>query len=140
MVQPPRFTSSDKNQVCRLHKSLYGLKQAPRAWHDKLKQALHQFGFAPSKCDPSLFVHSSLGVQIFALVYVDDILITRSATSVIHDLICKLHATFSLKHMGKPDYFLGQEVKYQANGSIILTQANISEIYSTKLLCLISKA
>lgn len=122
MVQPLGFISSDKTQVSKLHKSLYGLKQAPRAWYDRLKIALHQFGFTLSKCDPSLFVHSSLDVQLFALVYVDDSLITGSATSLIHDLIRKLHATFALNHMDKPDYFLGIEVKYQANGSIILTQ------------------
>lgn len=83
---------------------------------------LHQFGFTPNKCDPSLFVYSSQGVQLFVLVYVDDILITGPTTSLIHDLIKKLNATFALKHLGKPDYFLGLEVKYQPNESVILTQ------------------
>lgn len=61
-------------------------------------------------------------MQLFALVYVDDILITGSAGALIHDLIKKLNKTFAFKHMGKPDYFLAIEVKYQSNGSVLLTQ------------------
>lgn len=45
---------------------------------------------------------------MFALVYVDDILITGSSPA--------------LKHLGKPDYFLGLEVKYLPNGSVLLNQ------------------
>lgn len=76
----------------------------------------------PSKYDHSLFVNQQTGVCLFALVYVDDILITVSSSPLIHDLITKLHNKFSLKKLGKPEYFLGIEVKYQANGSLILTQ------------------
>lgn len=54
----------------------------------------------------------------------DDILITRSFTILIQNLVTKLHATFALKYMGTPNYFLGLEVHYQSNGSILLTQAN----------------
>ena len=122
MTQPPGFEHHDKTLVCKLNKALYGLKQAPRAWYEKLHQALLHFGFLPSKCDHSLFVYQQTDVCLFALVYVDDILITGSSSPLIHDLINKLHNKFALKKLGKPEYFLGIEVKYQANGSLILTQ------------------
>lgn len=122
MMQPPGYVSTDKSQVCKLHRSLYGLKQAPRAWHDRLKLALKQFGFSPSRCDSSLFIHTSKGVQLFALVYVDDILITGSSPSLIQDLINKLNKEFALTKMGRPDYFLGLEFKYLPSGSVLLSQ------------------
>lgn len=65
-------------------------------------------------------------------MYVDDILITGSTTSLISDLIRKLNATFALKHLSKPDYFLGLEVKYQENGSIVLTQNKYIRYLLTK--------
>ena len=68
--------SSNKNQVCRLHKAIYGLKQAPRAWFDKLKATLLSFNFSSRKCDPSLFVFSENASVVYILVYVDAIIIT----------------------------------------------------------------
>lgn len=127
MMQPQGFESFDKAMVCKLNKALYGLKQAPRAWYEWLTQALLLFGFKASKCDPSLFVYNHNGITLYALVYVDDILITGSSSKLVADLISKLNSNFALKHLGKPDYFLEIEVKYLDNGSIILTQ--------TKYIC-----
>lgn len=42
---------------------------------------------------------------------------------LIHDLIQKLQTQFALKHLGKPSYFLGIEVKYLSNGSLMLSQS-----------------
>lgn len=113
---------------------------SPRAWHDKLNQVLHQFGFLPSKCDPSLFIHSRPGVQLFALVYVDDILITWSSKVLIHDLIQKLNTSFAFKHLGEPDYFLGLELKYLPMDQSYLLKISTLETYSTRLLWMIVKA
>jgi histone deacetylase 1/2 len=123
MTQPPGFISSDSSLVCRLHRALYGLKQAPRAWYDRLTQALILFGFQPSKCDPSLFVYNHKGITLYVLVYVDDILLTGSSSTLLQDLISKLNSQFALKHMGKPDYFLGIEVHHLPNGNMLLTQS-----------------
>jgi histone deacetylase 1/2 len=123
MSQPPGFISSDKTPVCKLHKALYGLKQAPRAWYDRLTQALVSFGFHSSRCDPSLFVYNHKGVTMYVLVYVDDILLTGSSSTILHDLIAKLNSQFALKHMGRPDYFLGIEVQYLPSGNLLLTQS-----------------
>lgn len=123
MQQPQGFESPDKSLVCKLNWALYGLKQAPRAWYERLTQALLKFGFRAIRCDPYLFIISNHGVTLYALVYVDEILITGSCSKLITALIDKLNATFSLKQLGRPDYFLGIEVKYLPNGSMLLTQS-----------------
>ena len=83
MRLPPGFRVEDKNKVCRLHKSLYGLKQAPRCWFAKLTGALTEYGFIQSIPDYSLFVFDQDGIQIYVLIYVDDLIITGSSPEMI---------------------------------------------------------
>nr|KYP50410.1 Retrovirus-related Pol polyprotein from transposon TNT 1-94 [Cajanus cajan] len=123
MSQPPGFESSDKTLVCKLHKAIYGLKQAPRAWFDKLKTTLFQLNFQISKCDPSLFVYSHDNNVIYILVYVDDIIITGNNSSTLQNIIAQLNSAFSLKDLGRLDFFLGIEVKSNTDGSLTLTQS-----------------
>ncbi|GJP30992.1 hypothetical protein CLOM_g7574, partial [Closterium sp. NIES-68] len=52
MRQPPGFDDGS-HRVCRLKKSIYGLKQAPRQWYLKFDEALMDFGFERSECDPA---------------------------------------------------------------------------------------
>lgn len=68
-------------------------------------------------------MYHNKGIQLYASVYVDDILITGSSPQLVQDLITKLQSHFALKHLGKPEYFLGIEVKYLTNGSLFLTQS-----------------
>lgn len=123
MVQPPGFVDSNKSLVCKLNRALYGLKQAPRAWYERLHGALLQFGFKSSKCDPSLFTYTNGNTRIYTLVYVDDIILTGSFSSMITELITKLNAKFALKQLGVLDYFLGIEVKHTDRGTLVLSQA-----------------
>lgn len=110
---------------------LYGLKKAPKSWYEKINQTLFQFGFMSSKCDQSLFIYNHQGITLYALVYVDDILITWSSSTLIHKLTCKLHDKFTFKNIGKLEYFLDIKVKYQADGYLLLTQTKyIKDIIS----------
>jgi len=83
MTQLPGFEVGDRSLVCKLNKALYGLKQAPRQWFDGLKSTLLQFGFVFSKYDSSLFIYRHQNHIVYLLVYVDDIIITGSSTSLI---------------------------------------------------------
>jgi histone deacetylase 1/2 len=123
MTQPQGFETSDSTLVCKLNKALYGLKQAPRQWFDKLTSTLIQFGFKTSKCDPSLFIFTKDKHVVYLLVYVDDIIITGSSTTLVQTLVQKLDSAFSLKQLGELDYFLGIEVKNLSDGSLLLTQS-----------------
>lgn len=61
------------------------LKQPPCTWFDWLNDALYSFGFLSTKSNSSLFTSHTQAFS-YILVYVDDILITRSDTKVIASL------------------------------------------------------
>jgi histone deacetylase 1/2 len=122
MQQPPGFEDARyPSYVCKLQRSIYGLKQSPRAWYARLSQRLHELGFVSSKADTSLFIFSRDGVQIYMLVYVDDIVIAGSTPKVVDRLVRSLMDTFPIKDLGKLDYFLGLEASYNSGG-MVLTQ------------------
>jgi hypothetical protein len=91
---------------------------------------LQSLGFIPSKADISLFIYVKGSVTIYVLVYVDDIIVTRSSSAVIDALLANLRSEFGLKDLGDLHYFLGIEVKPTTDG-ILLSQ----EKYATDLLC-----
>ena len=122
MTQPPGFVASDSSLVCRLHRALYGLKQAPRAWFLKLSAALNQFGFSNTKSDSSLFVRITPTSSVYALVYVDDILLTGSDPAEVSSLITSLNKVFTLKDLGEMSFFLGLEAHHLSSGTILLNQ------------------
>jgi hypothetical protein len=100
MHQPPWYVDSSKpDHVCKLDKTLYGLKQAPRAWYSRLSNKLKALGFKASKADTSLFIYNKKDVMIFLLVYVDDIIVTSSCSSVIDALLKDLNTKFALKDL-----------------------------------------
>lgn len=109
MTPPEGFDCLFQGKVCKLNKSLYGLKQAPRHWNEKLKFAMIVFGFAQSLHDYSLFIYVKDSVSVFALVYVDDILLTGNCHSVIDSFKRYLDDKFKIKDLGILHYFLGIE-------------------------------
>ena len=93
MEQPPRFVAQGEiKKVCRLRKSLYSLKQSSRAWFGKFNQAVEEFGMDKSKSDHSVFYRNSSSCIIMLVVYVDDIIITRSDSKGISSLKSFLHS------------------------------------------------
>ncbi|KAJ0581064.1 putative RNA-directed DNA polymerase [Helianthus annuus] len=129
MKQPPGFVDPSKpNHVCLLHKSLYGLKQAPRAWFNRLTTALQQLGFHGSKTDPSLFILNSRGHLVYALIYVDDIIITGNNDQTVSHIIQRLSSMFAIKDLGPLHYFLGIEVVRNDLDLILSQQKYISDL------------
>jgi hypothetical protein len=129
MAQPPRFVHPQKPKVVRLLKNaLYGLKQAPRAWFSQLSGWLLEFGFPASKADSSLFLYTSAGVRLMALVYVDDIILTGYSLAALDNLFSLLSAAFPIKDLGALSYFLGVEVSRTATGLHLSQQRYISNL------------
>lgn len=60
--------------------------------------------------DVSLFIYSSVIDRVYLLVYVDDILIMGSNSSLVEDLLAKLAGAFKICDMGRPHLFLGAEM------------------------------
>jgi hypothetical protein len=109
MTQPPGFVSKahPSDFVCRLRKSLYGLKQAPRAWNERFTSFLPSLGFQASLADSSLFLqHSSHGTLIL-LLYVGNIILTGSHSSLFSSVIAALSQEFDLTDLGPLHHFLG---------------------------------
>lgn len=114
----------------------YCLKQGPRQWFHRSQHTLHQLGFASSTCNSSLFIYRNQSQVVYFLVYVDDIIITGTSTALIQSITQKLHAAFSLKELGELDYFLGPEVKYLPDSSLIMTQTKyiIDLLHKTNII------
>lgn len=90
-VQPAGFVDPTRPcDVCRLNKSLHGLKQAPRAWYDRFATHLLSLGFHGAKSDTSLFVYRRGSATVYLLLYVDDIILTASSASLLHQVISAL--------------------------------------------------
>jgi transposase InsO family protein len=117
MEQPRGFVdSAHPHHVCKLHKAIYGLKQAPRAWFTRLSQALFELGFHSSSVDTSLFIYFHSSVTLYLLVYVDDILITGTDTTVLHSIIKQLQSVFAMKDLGDLGFFLGMQAHRDSTG------------------------
>ncbi|GKB71616.1 ribonuclease H-like domain-containing protein [Tanacetum coccineum] len=106
MLPPPGFFKKSE----RLIKSLYGLKQAPRQLNQKLLEALLEAGFEQSKNDHSVFIKNKGDVNLYLLVYVDDLVITGNNNGEIDNFKSFLNKKFKIKDLRKLKYFLGIEV------------------------------
>lgn len=78
-------------------------------------------GFSTSQADSSLFTFIRSSLQIYFLVYVDDIVIAGFDTTAIDMLPSTLRADFPIKDLGRQHYFLGVKVHHSPSG-ILLTQ------------------
>lgn len=123
MKQPLGYVDPNfPSHVCKLERSLYSLKQAPRAWFKRLHDYLITVGFKPSKTDVSLFINSCGGRQVYLLVYVDDILIMGRDENLVTSVLHKLSATFKIRDLRSPHFFLGIET-VQSKDGLVLSQA-----------------
>ena len=116
MKLPPGFEASDPKKVCRLRKSLYGLKQAPRCWFAKLTAALKAYGFVQSYSDYSLFSFVRGTVELYVLIYVDDMIVSGSDSDALDVFKQYLSSCFHMKDLGVLRYFLGIEIARSAEG------------------------
>ena len=135
MHQPPGFVDPEKpNHVRLLKKSLYGLKQSPRAWFQRFTQYATKIGFKNSKSDTSLFVYRQGSELAYLLLYVDDIILTASSSTILRSILSSLKSEFSMTDLGLLHYFLGISVRMDNNGSS-WTNETTRQIYYIALIC-----
>src|SRR5882757_5280586 len=122
MEQPPGYVQNNSSLVCRLKKSLYSLKQAPRAWYAKMNSFLLDTGFSRCHSDPNIYT-KKIGNHLFILVlYVDDLILTRSDPKLITHVKSSLKQNFEMSDLGHLHYFLGLQV-LQTKEGIFLSQS-----------------
>lgn len=88
LIQPDGFVKKgEEHLVCRLNKSLYGLKQAPRSWYEKIDSFFLMHGYKQSKNYPNFYsVFNDEGTTLLISLYVDDLIMTRSANNLIEEI------------------------------------------------------
>ena len=129
-MRPPPGYSSPPGLVCKLQKSLYGLRQAPPNWFAKLSSALLAFGFVQNKAEYSLFSYIRGSVSLFVLLYVDDLVIASSSSSLLASLKEYLGSCFHMKDLGPLKYFLGIEVARKPEGMFLCQRKYALDILS----------
>jgi hypothetical protein len=102
--------SAHLDHVCHLNKSLYGLKQAPRSWYSRFASHILSLEFIGAQSDASLFVYQHGSNTAYLLLYVDEIVLTASSTSLLRWIIDALTAEFAMKDLGSLHHFLGVSV------------------------------
>lgn len=110
-------------KVKRLLKSLYGLKQSPRQWYLLLKQSLLSFGFQLVDSDSNTFFRGYGVNRVFAVVYVDDILIMSTNKEQLEQIKKAILDTYSGKDFGEVKKFLGLNITYDRLNGIIKLDA-----------------
>ncbi|WVZ62807.1 hypothetical protein U9M48_012509 [Paspalum notatum var. saurae] len=139
--QPPGFVDpSAPDHVCLLQKSLYGLKQAPRAWYQWFATYIRCLGFVPAVSDTSLFVYKEGTGTAYLLLYVDDIVLTASSSTLLQTIMGCLPSEFAVTNLGTLHHFLGISVTRSSDGLFLsqrqyaldlLQRAGMAECHST---------
>lgn len=108
-------------KVWRLHKALYGLKQAARAWFAKLRDAMIDHHFTPSKHEPCLFFGGQGTDRVYVMFHVDDAIIVGNRPAVDRakgSVACM----FEVKDLGEARHFLGMTIARTGSGGYSLKQ------------------
>lgn len=122
VTQPEGFEKKgQEHKVFKLSKALYGLKQAPRAWNACLDAYLKNLGFKRCPQEYSVYTREKNGNTLIIGVYVDDLLVTGSASDDVEDFKKEMNAKFDMSDLGLLSYYLGIEVS-QFNNHISLSQ------------------
>ena len=89
---------SKRDNECRLRKASCGLKQTPQAWFGRFAKAMNDMELQQSQGDHTVFVKCShMGKLIIAIVYIDDITVTRDDSKEIERLKKKLAKEIKIK-------------------------------------------
>ena len=99
----------------------------------RLSTKLLQLGFQASKADVSLFMFNKGGLQMYILIYVDDIIIMSSSSSATDCLLIQLEAEFAVKDLGTLGYFLGIEVHHTSTGLILRQHKYIQDLLQPQI-------
>lgn len=77
------------------------------------------FSFINIKSDTSLFIYRQGADMAYLLLYVDDIVLTASYTTLLQQVIATLRSEFAMTDLGVVNYFLGIVVTRDSHGRFL---------------------
>jgi histone deacetylase 1/2 len=87
---------------------------------------LATIGFKATRSDSSLFTFSRGSDAAYLLLYVDDIVLTASSTTLLQRIVAQLTGEFAMKDLGALHYFLGIRVT-RTDAGFFLSQSQYAE-------------
>ena len=107
---PDGVTVAPGCNCIRLNKALYGLKQSPREWYDNINSYLQSLNFKRLQSEHCLYIYSQNEEICLISLYVDDLIIAGTDTSVTTRVKDNLKQRYSMKDLGNVDEILGCRV------------------------------
>ena len=124
MLPPKGLTGIPEGHVLELKKSLYGLKQSPRNFNKDLNTTLLDIGFTRCTSDTCIYTKTVNNLDVYAAVYVDDIIIACQDDNIIKDIKAQIALKYKVKDMGIMDWYLGMRyTRDPVSGVITLDQS-----------------
>ena len=111
MEPPPGFDICKPGQVLKLNKCIYGLKQAPLVWYETLKSVFTENNYSISMADPSMLILVDKNEKSFALIYVDDQMITGPNDELNARIKNAILEKFPGKDLGEVEKYVGLTIK-----------------------------
>ena len=112
----PEFGPDREGSVVVIHKALYGLATSCERWHAHLSDTLRALGFNPTRFDQDVWIRLGTDEKHYEYIctHVDDFMIVARDPTPLMD---KLQDIYTIKSISKPDYYLGNDYKKNANGN-----------------------
>jgi transposase InsO family protein len=123
-MQMPEGFDDGSGDILRLRRSLYGLKQAPRQWFRCIDEKLKSIGFQSAAADANVYLRKDCCILV---LYVDDILYVLFAENVVVEIRSSLEGWFQMTWLGEAKRFLGVDIHYESDGTILLSQQRYIE-------------
>src|SRR5207244_5971988 len=102
--------------------------QAPRAWYAKLDATREGVGFIRSDSEHAVYARGQGPARLLVGVYIDDLIITGSDDGEIARFKGEMMDTFRMSDLGLLRYYLGIEVRQDADGIGIAQTAYADKI------------
>ena len=107
VVAGPEFGPDVQGKRLIIDRSIYGLKSSAARFHKHLSARLRKMGYRPSKADPDLWMKKVGDHYEYIARFVDDVIsFSKDPMSVMKEL----EKTYTMKGVGKPQYYLGGDV------------------------------
>lgn len=118
-MEIPEGIVAEKDKICKLRKSIYGLKGSPKCWYEKFNLFMENEDFKRSLNEYCLYIKELKNEKLYVLLYVDDLLIFSSDSSLVKELKDALMKTFKMKDLGLVKNYLGININQDLKGGVI---------------------